>query len=101
MIKKFMVRHGDVLIESISDIPEDVKGRKSNIILAGEATGHHHRLNGGMILERGEEVYLKVADTATVTHEEHSTIELPAGDYQITRQREYDPYERAARAVQD
>jgi len=98
---KFMARHGDLLIESIDKIPEDTKVRKSGIILDGEVTGHAHRLNGGLVLEKEDRVYLSLKSPGTVTHEEHHTINLPAGDYAITRQREYDPYEKAVRNVAD
>jgi hypothetical protein len=100
-MKKVMYRHGDLLIESIKKIPESAKKRNSNIILEGEATNHFHRLHGGVILEKDDTVYLRVVEDGKVTHEEHKTITLPAGDYQVIRQREYDPYERAARQVQD
>jgi hypothetical protein len=95
-----MYRHGDLLIEK-TNIPKGCKKRKSSIILDGEVTGHAHRLNNGIIFEKGELVYLRVVDKATVTHEEHSTITLPAGDYQVIRQREYRPYDRAAEFVRD
>lgn len=95
-----MYRHGDLLIEK-ANVPEGSKKRKSSIILDGEVTGHAHRLNNGIIFENGELVYLRVVDKATVTHEEHKTIELPAGDYQVIRQREYRPYDRTIEFVRD
>lgn len=96
-------RHGDLLICKVDSIPKGTKKRKTNIILDGEATGHAHRLSGGVVLDldKDNKVYLRVADGGKVTHEEHNTIALPAGDYVVTRQREYDPYAQAARDVRD
>jgi hypothetical protein len=100
-MEKFQVRHGDLLLERIDSIPKGAKERNTNVILDGEVTGHAHRLIGGAILDHEDRAYLSVPKTATVIHEEHNTITLPPGDYVVTRQREYNPYERAARNVVD
>ena len=94
-------RHGDLLIEQIDQIPQDVKLVSSNIILEGTLTGHAHRLNGGQIFGKEGTVYLSVPESGTLTHEEHNTINLPAGNYIVIRQREFDPFEEAVRYVQD
>lgn len=94
-------RHGDLLIELIDSIADKAQVRKSNIILNGEVTGHSHKLNGGLVLDGDETVFLDIKESATITHEEHNTIELPPGKYVVIRQREYDPYEKAIREVQD
>ncbi len=96
-----MYRHGDLLIVKTEKIPQGCKKRETNIILDGEVTGHAHRLNNGVVFEKDELVYLRVVDKSAVTHEEHKTIELPAGDYQVIRQREYRPYDRAIEFVRD
>ena len=100
-MKNLMYRHGDLLLESIDIIPEGAIQRKSNVILNGTATGHSHILNGGLVLEKEGTIYLQASDAATVTHEEHNMITLPDGNYVVTRQVEYDPYEKAAREVLD
>ncbi len=100
-MKNQQYRHGDLLIESVNSIPEKAKERNTNIILDGEVTGHAHRLIGGAVMDVGDQAYLSVPKTATVVHEEHNTITLPAGDYVVVRQREYRPYDRAAEFVRD
>jgi len=102
-------RQGDVLIERVAAVPEAVAKQKKSrrIVLAhGEATGHHHALeleDPADWWKRGEglteEKFVKVKQPARVTHQEHSTINLPAGTYRITRQREYSP--EAIRNVAD
>jgi len=96
-------RHGDLLIEKISSIPTGAKKKNDGILAYGEATGHAHRLNGGVVLvEENGNTYIRVMDKpVTITHEEHNAIALPVGDYQVIRQREYDPYEQAIRQVAD
>jgi hypothetical protein len=103
-------RQGDVLIECISKIPTTAKQQKKSkrIILAhGEVTGHHHTLETrdsadwwkeGEIPTTNEKptqlagaLFVMLAKGGAVTHQEHSKIELPKGNYRITRQREYSP----------
>lgn len=103
-------RQGDVLIELINEIPaKAVQQKKSRrIILAhGEVTGHHHVLETrdpadwwkeGEIPVTNEkpstlagELFVSLPHGGAVKHQEHSKIELPKGNYRITRQREYSP----------
>jgi hypothetical protein len=112
-------RQGDVLIEQIAELPEKtrrVKREGGLIILArGEATGHHHSIFdrscqlleapmpppaqlGQPIIE--PERFLRIGSHgAAVEHQEHDTIDLPAGNYRVRRQREYSP--EAIRNVAD
>lgn len=97
-------RQGDVLITSAA-IPAtaqrvEVNGR---IVLAeGEVTGHAHAIvldhvpTGAMatMLRDAEREFLRVeGGDVAVEHEEHGTVTLPPGDYEITHQREYTPEE--------
>lgn len=107
-------RPGDILFIKIDKLPDiKLKKRKGNIILKGELSGHAHRLEGNVkILEKAEEIinpsptgslpvrnipmksqvigYAIVDAPAELTHEEHPTITIPAGIYEMRRQREYD-----------
>jgi hypothetical protein len=95
MNKQPNYRQGDVPLVPIASIPESfdrVQLDGPKIVLAlGEATGHHHRvefsfdaadnprlyrdaLTGAQILEIG-------GGGATLLHEEHDSIVLPAGRY--------------------
>ena len=111
-------RQGDVLLERIARIPATAAPQKPSphIILAhGEATGHHHALetiDPADWWRAGEtptanqqpftftgELFVSLPAGGVVTHPEHAAITLPAGDYRITRQREYSP--EAIRNVAD
>ena len=98
-------RHGDLLLKQVEKIPKNLRERKGGMVAEGEATGHHHRLVGGQVLEpespEGKIVYLHIPEAGAIVHEEHSRIDLPAGDYEVVHQREYDPYANAARQVAD
>ncbi len=94
-------RQGDVLIESIDAMPETgrtVKPEQGRIMLAyGEATGHHHSIAARdveyALQDDNGALFLKMCSGSVVTHPEHAKIDLPAGTYRVTRQREYSPEE--------
>jgi hypothetical protein len=74
--------------------------RPGLIILAGEATGHAHRLTGGSVLEAVDgTIYLELVEPTRVVHEEHDALTLGPGWWLVVRQREYTP--SASRLVRD
>jgi hypothetical protein len=98
-----LYRQGDVLIRQVASLPSDAKPvkNKGRIVLAhGEVTGHAHAI---AVREAREftmadaagavKRFLSVVSEATVRHEEHAPITLPAGVYEIVQQREYTPEE--------
>src|SRR3990167_4411695 len=95
-----MIRQGDVLIVPVKEIPdsaEAVEREGGRLILAhGEATGHAHAIkNKNAALFRDPKlmaVFMHVTgDAVALEHDEHDTITVPAGKYQVIRQREYTP----------
>ena len=101
-------RQGDVLLTHIDRMPAGVNLRAprardgGRVILAyGEVTGHSHAVADTMDAPiaalfddpnatDGSFILLIESDTGVV-HEEHGRIDLPAGQYRVTRQREYTP----------
>lgn len=65
------------------------------MLAQGEVTGHAHRLadpKQGDVYNIGGEMYLDVLEGgADIVHEEHGTVALPRGTYQVRIQREYTP----------
>ena len=114
----FTARQGDVLIRQVrkrTPTGTDVRERGRVILAHGEVTGHHHALESadpadwwkeGEIPATNEkptklagELFVTLPAGGVVTHQEHSEIKLPPGNYRITRQREYSP--EANRDVED
>lgn len=109
-------RQGDVLITLLAALPSAVDLTKprardgGRVILAyGEVTGHAHAIADTLEAPAaalfddpngsdGSFIMLVQSDTGLV-HEEHGRIDLPAGSYRVTRQREYTP--EAIRNVAD
>ncbi|MHA1341802.1 MAG: hypothetical protein ACTSR3_16765 [Candidatus Helarchaeota archaeon] len=96
-----MYRQGDILFKKIKSIPKKAKLQKSDIIVKGEATGHAHVLQNGIIYTLWGEMYLQANTNATIVHEEHASIELEPGYYEVIRQREFDPTNIDPRLVED
>ena len=98
-----MFRQGDVLIVPVAKPKatlEKIGRENGRVILAhGEVTGHAHAIKDKRATlfrdPKLNAVFLNVTGDAPVAleHEEHDTISLPPGDYQVIRQREYTPEE--------
>ena len=98
-----MFRQGDVLLRPIdpSELPDGLvpapPGRTRGLVLAtGEATGHAHVVTGPDVTtwtlpDQAEVLFLIVRGHGRLSHEEHGPIGVPAGHYQVIRQREYVP----------
>ena len=97
-----MYRQGDVLLVSTAHsltrpavpVPRD-RGRL--VLARGEATGHAHAIQSALaelFEERDGRRFLRVLggpEDVCLLHEEHDTIVLPPGLYEVIRQREYIP----------
>jgi len=103
-------RQGDILLIPIDDVPRNAKAvnrENGKLILAhGEVTGHHHAFdtdvtNVELVTKEGAaQLYLMVHGiSAPLTHQEHATIDVAPGVYEVRRQREYSP--EAIRNVAD
>ena len=103
--QEFQARHGDVFLRRVKAIPEGAarQERQGDVALAaGEVTGHAHRIAtpGVSLWHAGTQRYIQVEEPADLTHEEHGTITLPPGVYEVIRQREWS-LENEARTVTD
>ena len=106
-----LYRQGDVLIIPVAAIPSQtapVDRENGLVILAhGEVTGHHHAIadQDAELVTTGQADELRMwlsitaPEPVALTHQEHDTITLPPGNYEVRRQREYAPEQ--IRQVQD
>lgn len=96
-------RQGDVLIRKVESLPKgatEVENKGRVVLAYGEVTGHAHAIAPGQACEftmadaaGAVRRFLKVFTKAEVKHEEHATIPLSKGVYEIVQQREYSPEE--------
>lgn len=103
------VRQGDVFLRRINTLPAGVKPiarDKGQVILAyGEVTGHSHRVidpQGTARLYEGEGGvrYMTIDELIEVVHEEHGTVTVEPGTYELPAQVEWTD-EREPRQVAD
>lgn len=101
-MSNLILRQGDVLILQVDSLPANikpVKREKNNVVLAhGEVTGHSHRIpsrHATLYKTEADQRYMRVTAPVQLKHEEHSTVKIPPGNYQIRIHKEYAPGELA------
>ena len=101
------IRHGDVSLHQISELPENLKEIKhsgSFALALGEVTGHSHKIiSKEMQIFQDEKglFFLKVNQPAQISHEEHKTVTLMPGIYKREMEQEFDYFLETTRQVQD
>ena len=88
-------RQGDVLIISAPAPKATPTDPNKPLILAyGEVAFHCHQIKNRAavdLIEDGMRRFLRVRETALLDHEEHATIPIPPGEYEVIIQKEYTP----------
>jgi len=89
-------RQGDVLILCDATIPKGATKQPAAPLAYGEVTGHAHQITEGRVRyfvdPKSQARFLAVdSPHALLTHEEHGTVRLPKGRYEVKIQREYEP----------
>lgn len=87
-------RQGDVLLVQVKAYPEKAVKLDHATVALGEATGHHHTFTKNVeLMELDEQVWVVADESAPLTHQEHATILVAPGIYEVRIQREYEPQE--------
>jgi len=103
-------RQGDILLLPCSDIPLNAVPEAPEdglVVLArGETSGHRHVVGADRVTFFREDGsggggYIKVTgpDPVDLSHEEHSPLAIPPGNYRVVRQREYQPRAQPRRVM--
>ena len=97
-----ILRHGDLLLKTVKDIPEKAVKLGTDTLQEGEVTGHRHRLEGDfdILLEKGHK-YVNAKSELELVHEEHNTIQIPIGKYVLFQEREFDLFDELYKEVLD
>lgn len=101
------LQQGDVLLKRISSLPTNLKKAKEDrrgIVLAHGENGHWHSIDvqdGVELYEQEGTLFLHTEKEVELTHQEHNTIKIPIGDYEIGRVREMDYTQMMVRPVSD
>ena len=106
----FIARHGDLFIRQISELPSGLKAQENTVLAYGEATNHSHQLVQGQACvysatgsDTEGKKYFEVTSKggAKLVHQEHKTIDIPQGQYEVLNEKELNPFDEAVRRVQD
>lgn len=96
-------RQGDLVIEKL---PRPIKGdleKATNLVFAGDNSGHPHTLRGTALVQRaGAVTRIQLAEAMDLDHgrpDGHRTVSLPPGDYEVRPLRERG--DGSDRAVED
>jgi hypothetical protein len=105
-MKPRQIRQGDVLLQPVRNVArkgERVPPHGHRVVLAeGEATGHAHTVEDrdagarwkcppAVLMQSGGRRFLFVDRPSVLRHQEHRSIQLTPGVYELIRQREFSP----------
>ena len=107
--KPKIYRHGDLLIRQVKKISESARPISTNIIAEGEVTGHNHKLYGshqvyGTHIDNPRVIvptYFQAKEEISLKHQEHNTLKISKGLYEILHEREYNPFKNIQQEVGD
>jgi hypothetical protein len=101
------LRHGENLLLPVAKI----SGKKSShkIFIVGHSeTGHHHVLEATKpfdVLVDNDQIFIELFSEANLVHkksfDQHNTLVVKPGKYQVKRKTEYDPWQGVIREVFD
>lgn len=95
-------RHGDILLKRVTKPKGQFKTKKNYVVALGEHTGHKHQLDGEVgLLEREAIRYLDFVKPTPLKHEEHKTLVIEPGTYEVIHEREFDYFQNEIAKVQD
>lgn len=108
MRMKQPLRHGDVVIKPITRLPNSLSSEailaNKLVVAYGESTGHSHVLKCAEPIyyyRDGGKLYFELTDIGTLTHQEHKTITIEPGSFEIEIERERDPFLEEIKQVID
>ena len=110
-MKTQIIRHGEVILKPISELPKGVKMEKSakKEIIAHSETGHHHvleALTDFKIYTWNGERYLEIPELAELWHQKsgkdaHAPHKISPGFYKVNIKKHFDYFKGALEKVRD
>lgn len=89
-MNQLIARQGDLSFIKLLKLPSKVKKIKGGSLLHSDTTSHTHLLIGGTLYKDSKgNLTAVVSKSAKVNHEEHGTVNLDKGIYEVRRQRQF------------
>lgn len=103
------IRHGEVLLQPVSELPKGKKEVHKTFIVGHSETGHHHVLESNeafkVLTADKDSIWIEVLKPANLVHKKstdfHKTLPVAPGKYHVIYKQEYDPWEKVVRNVAD
>ena len=97
-MKKQLIRHGEIALIKINDLPKDLTASESKILMKG-SHGNDHSFDNGIFYPKVIDTYIfgyLEAKNTTLFHSEHGegkgklkTVKLLDGFYELRKQNEF------------
>ena len=90
-MNRIKIRQGDVLLIPVESIPQTAERKNDKILAEGEVTGHHHQFEMMAPVQcymDQQQIYIDVAESTTLFHEEHENLNIPVGKFLVDIQQE-------------
>lgn len=110
-MKNQIVRHGEVILKSVSELPEgailELETKKH--IVAHSETGHHHILESNkpfQVFKKGEETFISMTEMAKLWHQKtgsdvHAPHKLVPNIYKVVIKKAFNYFSKAMENVRD
>jgi hypothetical protein len=105
---KTLIRHGELLLVSVSKMPEGKTKKTKSLIVGHSETGHHHVVESKTKIEwtqYQDRIFFKVSTPTPLIHkktvDKHKTLIIQPGIYKVIPKQEYDPFRKVMRRVWD
>ena len=99
-----LVRHGDVFLRCNNATLKQVKNDGNRVkVRLGESTGHNHSIGTVAEFSGNEGGYsrIKTDGISVLTHNTHKPIQMPAAEWEILDEKDFDPFEKTLRKALD
>lgn len=110
-MKPQIVRHGEVILKPITELPKEAKLEKevNSFVVAHSETGHHHVLESlekFKVYSWNGETYLEVPEMSDLLHEKtgkdvHKTHKIVPSKYKVIIKKHYDYFKKSLERVRD
>lgn len=102
--RSLLVRHGDVFLRCNNATLKQTRDEGGRVkVRLGESTGHNHSI--GSVAEfsgaEGTYSYIKTNGISVLTHNTHKPIQMPAAEWEILDEKDYDPFDKILRKALD
>ena len=102
---RVQMAQGDILLSPVDALPKGVelKRRDDRIVARGEATGHNHAVTEEAVLFEDNQgrAWIVAEKPALLSHQEHGTLAIDKGVWEVARQVQRDPFTGLVSRVSD